>query len=619
MFMKSLPGLLVIATSLGFIGAGCGKAPPRQPGAGHALPAPFVAQCEPGQAGGRLHLVTSGAPQTFNPVLAGDAGAAYAVVRLLFAPLVQMDFTTQQPTPGLAESWTVEPDQKSWTFKLRPGLRWSDGHPLTADDVVFTWNEVMFNPAVNVSSHDLFQIGGTNCSVFKMDEQTVRFVTPEVFAPFLELFGCVPILPAHTLGPAVRERRFLSAYSLQTRPEKIVGAGPFRVKEVQPGRAVGLERNPEYWVVDRQNRRLPYFDEVLLTATSGAAGASLFLATHAALPRPVELPAEAKNDVFESGRPEEFGPFKTAADAKQIRVMELGSGTERDFLWFNLNPGNNAGGQPYVNPARLNWFQNREFRQAISCAIDRDRLVREVYGGRARPIHTFVSTEDHRWNNPDVPVFAYDPARARALLAEAGFVDRDGDGVLEDSSGKKVQFTLNSNAGNPLRERCAVLIAEDLGKLGLKVNLQLLPFAELLDRIGRTFSYDCILMGLGGGGADPAAQIHVLKSNGALHQWFPNQPTPATEWEARIDALMDAQVRTLDYAARKRAFDEVQAILAEELPMIYTVAPFQFAATRTDIGNLRPSEFTPFRVTWNVQELFFRKPGDQPGYGQENE
>ncbi len=606
--MKFSSWVLILAVSLGLLGTGCGEAPQRPPAAGQPLRAPLVSQCEPGQPGGRLCLVTSGAPQTLNPVLAGDGGPAHAVVRLLFAPLVQMDFTTQQPTPGLAEFWSVEPDQRTWTFKLRPGLRWSDGHPLTADDVVFTWNDVMFNPEVNSSSHDLFQIGGANCSVTKLDEQTVRFVTPEVFAPFLEFFGGVPILPAHTLGPAVREGRFLSAYSLQTRPEKIVGAGPFRVKEIQPGRAVLLERNPEYWVVDRQNRRLPYFDEVLLTATSGAAGAALFLATHAALPRPVELPAEAKSDVFESGRPEEFGPFKTAAAAGQIRLAELGSGTERDFLWFNLNPRHNAAGQPYVSPARLHWFQNRKFRQAVSCAIDRDRIVREVYGGRARAIHTFVSTEDHRWNNPDVPIFAHDPARARALLAEIGFADRDGDGVVEDTNGKKVQFTFYSNAGNPLRERCAALIAEDLGQLGLQADLQLLPFADLLDRISRTFAYDCILMGLGGGGADPAAQSHVLKSSGPLHQWFPHQPAPATAWEARIDALMDAQVRTLDYTARKLAFDEVQAILAEELPMIYTVAPLQFAAARTDLGNLRPSEFTPFRVTWNIAELYFKQP-----------
>ena len=114
-------------------------------------------------------------------------------------------------------------------------------------------------------------------------------------------------------------------------------------------------------------------------------------------------------------------------------------------------------------------------------------------------------------------------------------------------------------------------------------------------------------MGLGGGGIDPASQMNVLKSSEELHQWFPLQKSPATEWEARIDTLMDEQMRTLDLAKRKQAFDEVQSILAEEMPMIYTVSPLCYAAIRENVGNVRPSVLTPYRVTWNMEELFFKK------------
>jgi len=580
----------VIAALFAFA-CGCGKTPP--PSAGHALPSPRVARCEPGQPGGRLTLISVGAPQTFNPLLAED-GASEEVIRLLFAPLVSLDLGTQELEPALAESWTVEPDQKTWTFKLRSGLRWSDGQPLTAADVVFTWNEIMYNPDMNRLTYDLFRLNGRNFSVTKVDDQTVRVVTPEVFAPFLEFFGGVAILPEHAIGPAVRQRRFLSVYSLQTRPEKVVGSGPFRVKECQPGQHVLLERNPEYWVTDKLNRRLPYLDETMLVSADSTTAAFLFLS--------------GKCDLFERSRPDDYAQFKEASASGKFRLVEIGVGTEREFLWFNLNTNVNAAGQPVVNPAKLSWFRNNKFRQAISCAIDRARLVREVYGGRAQPIHTFVSNEDRKWNNPDVPVFAYDPARARALLAEIGMQDRDGDGVVEDAGGAKLEITFYSNTGNRGRERCAALIAEDWRKLGLKVDFQLLPFTNLVDRIGNTFDYDCILMGVGGGGTDPASQINVLKSSEPLHQWFPNQTRPSTDWEARIDSLMDAQMRTLDIAQRKKLYDEVQAILAEELPMIYTVSPFHFAAVRPDLANLRPSVFTTHRLTWKLEELFFKPP-----------
>lgn len=570
---------------------GCGKTPlPQQP-AGHPLPLPRVAKCEPGQPGGRLTLASVGSPQTFNPLLATD-GASEEIVRLLFASLVIMDLSTQELEPGLAESWTVDPDEKSWTFKLREGLRWSDGQPLTAADVVFTWNEIMYNPDMNRLTYELFRINGRNFSVTKLNDQTVRVVTPEVFAPFLEFFGSVVILPEHVIGPAVRQRRFLSVYTPETSPARIVGSGPFRVKECQPGRHVLLERNPEYWVVDKQNHRLPYLDEVLFLSSDSSTAAFLFL--------------NGKTDVFERARADDHAQFKEASASGKFRLVELGAGSERDFLWFNLNTNYSATGQPIVNPTKLNWFQSRKFRQAISCALDRDRLVREAYGGRARAVHTFISVEDRKRNNPDVPVFAYNPTRARQLLAEMGVQDRDGDQALEDTGGSKIEFTFLSNLGNRGRERCASLIAEDWRKLGLMVDFQLVPFTNLVDRIGRTFDYDCILMGVGGGGTDPAAQINVLKSSEQLHQWFPNQPSPAYPWEARIDALMDAQMRTLDFAERKKFFDEVQVVLAEEQPMIYTVSPIHFAAVRPDLANLRPSALTPYRVTWNLEELFLR-------------
>lgn len=574
--------------------AGCSKpAASKPPVIAHPLPnQPLISQAEPGQPGGRFTIALPFSPKTLNPLLAGD-GMSDNIIRLLHGSLINLNWLNQEPGPGLAESWSVEADQKTWTFKLRRGVYWSDGKPLGADDVIFTWNEIMYNPEINKATYNVFRINGKNFEVTKADDYTVRVVTPDVFAPFLEFFGTVWILPKHILEDAIRERRFLSAYDLRTSPQKIVGCGPFRVKQIDRG-AVTLERNPEYWVTDKQGRRLPYFDEVIFESGVGRGmDARRFL--------------DGKDNAYEILRPELLDAFKEASTNGHFRILELGIGSEREFFWFNQNTNKTPDGKAIVEPAKLKWFRNQKFRQAISCSIDRERMARDVYQGRAKAVYDFVSTDNQKWNNPNVPRLAFDPARARALLAEIGIHDRNNDGNLEDGEGKPIEFTLFSNKENPARDKAARMIQEDLKKIGIKVNYEPIEFEALRERIDIAFNYEAALMGLGGGGIDPASQMNVLISSEDLHQWFPLQKTPSTDWEARIDGLMETQMHTLDFAQRKKAFDEVQVILAEEAPMLYTVSPLTYAAIRSDIGNVRPSVLTPYRVTWNMEELYFKK------------
>jgi peptide/nickel transport system substrate-binding protein len=574
--------------------AGCGKPSGSKSSAAHPLPpSPLITKAEPGQPGGRFIIGAPASPKTFNPLFAIDS-ASDAIIRLLFATLVHLDWSTQQVSPGLAESWSVEPDQKTWTFKLRPGVRWSDGEPFTADDVVFTWNDIMYNPEYNRITYELFRVGGKAFTVSKVDDFTVRVVTPEVFAPFVEFFGGVPILPKHVLQTAVSAKVFSSAYSLNSKPNRIVGCGPYRVKEFRVGETTVLERNPEYWVADAQGHRLPYFDEVMfVVGRNGVSETAMFL--------------DGKSDVCDSVRAQYYPKFKQASAGGKFQLLDLGVGSERDFLWFNQNTSTNAAGKPVVNPVRLKWFRNQKFRQAVSCAIDREQVVREVYGGRAQPSYGFLASENQKWNDPNIPRFAFDPARARALLAEIGIQDRNGDGTAEDAEGNAVEIQFNSNLGNALREKAAAMIVADLQRVGIKLLYLPLDFRALVERINVTFDYECALMGLGGGGGDPASQLNVLRSSEELHQWFPLQKTPSTEWEARIDTLMDAQMRTLDLAQRKKMFDEVQVILAEQLPMIYTVSPYAAAAIRPEVGNLRPAVLSSYHLTWNLEELYLKK------------
>lgn len=586
--MKFCFRVLVFTALATFVGA-CGRRPQ-----GHALPeSARVAQCQPGIVGGRLVLGVPGNPRTFNPLLDAD-GASDAVIRLLFSPLVGINLDTQEPEPALAESWSVAPDQKTWTFKLRKNLRWSDGQPLTADDVVFTWNDVMYNPKYNQITYDLFRFGGKNFEVTKVDDLTVRVVTPDVFAPFVEYFGSVVILPRHVLGVAAAGNHFLDAYGTNSDPASIVGSGPFRLKDFESGEVVRLERNPEYWTVDKNGTRLPYFDSVeLLVADSVNGFQSLFL--------------NGKTAAYENVRPQDAWQFQQAATNNHARFIDLGVGVERDFFWFNQNTGSDASGKPFVDPVKLKWFRDKKFRQAISCAINRDRIISEVYNGRGQAVYGFLSSDNKKWNNPDVPKFAYDPHRAAALLAEIGMTNHTSDGTLADAAGHPVEFSSLYSQENPARQKIAALIADDLEKLGIKFNPEPVSFPALLRKINVDLHYESASMGLGGGGLDPASQMNVLKSDAPLHQWFPSQQHPSTDWEARLDSLMDAQMRTLDFAERKKAFDEAQAIWAEQLPMICLAAPSSAAVIRTDIANVRPAIASAYHVTWNIEELYFKK------------
>ncbi len=587
MTLSSFLRIALVALLLGL--AGCGR---NSSSTGHALSSPLVAKCDPGKLGGRFVMGCSESPNSFNPLFATNV-TSDNVLRLLFGSLVNMNMATQEPGPALAESWSVASDQKTWTFKLRDGARWSDGQPFTADDVVFTWNDIMYNPQWNHLTYDLFRMNGTNFIVSKVDDKTVRVVTPGVFAPFIELFGSVPILPKHALEGAVRENLFPRAYGLNTKPERIVGSGPYRVKEIQPSDHILLERNPEYWVKDRQGQRLPYFDEVMFLI--GGAGAEIrkFL--------------DGKSDVCENVRSENLPVFQKLLVNGKYEVVDLGIGAQRDFLWFNQNTGTDSTGKPFVDPVKLKWFRNKKFRQAISCSINRERIARTVYDGRAQPIYGFISTENRKWDNPGIPRYEFDLSRASALLAEAGFKSRNSDGILVDADGHPAEILFYSNTGNPLREKTAAIIQEDLQKIGVKLVFVPMDFRTLLTKINGTFDYEGALMGLSGGGDDPALQMNVLRSSEELHQWFPFQKTPSTKWEARIDALMDDQFGTLDFAKRKKDFDEVQVILAEELPMIYTVSPFTYAMIRSGVGNLQPAVMSPYHLTWNLEELYFKK------------
>jgi len=598
--MKHFAGIFSILTVTIFCLCGCGKNSanaPEKSAASYPLPAPpVVVSCHAGVPGGRFVINSITDPKTFNYITANEQ-SSIDICRLLFWSLLNLDQANQSVEPGLADFWTNSSDGKTWTFHLRKNLRWSDGAPLTADDVVFTWNDVIYNPNIDNVTRDQFIIKGKKFTISKVDELTVRVVTPAVFAPFLVDFGAgVPIMPKHILEKHVTNGTFTSAYGVNSAPADVVGSGPYRLKEYKPAQYTLLERNPYFLEVDTNGTRLPYFDDVIYAVVPDFDAQSLrFLG--------------GESDVDDQIAPYQYDQFKAEAGKGKFTLLEPGISLMREFLVFNENTNMNPQtGQPYVEPIKLKWFRNTKFRQAVSYAINRQEIIKSVLFGHGIPAYGMESPGNKKWYDPNIQKYAYDPAKALELLKEIGIEKRNGDNFLTDSNGNKIEFVLNTLTGSPGAQKQALLIMNDLNKLGMHVVFQPIEFNTLEVKLTETYNYDCALAALGtGGSADPSSGMNVIKSSGFTHWWFPQQKNPSTPWEAQLDQLMDAQMETLNETERKTDYDKVQEILAEQQPFIFTVTPMVYAAIRPDVGNVRPAVVSDYPASWNVEELYFKK------------
>lgn len=601
--MKLLPAAAVLGAVVVCL-SGCGSKTQttEKSMANYPMPEPpVIVDCHAGVRGGRFVINSITDPKTFNTIIANEE-SSIDICRLLFWGLLNFDQASQTVEPGLADFWTNSPDGKTWTFRLRKNLRWSDGAPLTADDVVFTWNDVIYNSNIDNVVRDQFIIKGKEFTIRKVDDLTIQVVTPEVFAPFLQDFGAgVPIVPKHILDKYVANGTFSSAYGVNSRPEDIVGSGPYRLKEYKAAQYTLLERNPYFLEQDTNGTRLPYFDDVIYAVVPNFDAQSLrFLS--------------GESDVDDEVPVYQYAQFKAAADTGKFRFLEPGIGMLREFLCFNENTNvNPKTGQPDVDPVKLKWFRDTKFRQAVSYAIDRQEIIKAVEFGHAIPAYGLESPGNKKWYDPHIMTYPYNPQKALELLGEIGIEKRNGDNFLTDSNGNKIEFVLNTLTGSPGAQRQALFIVNDLDKLGMHVVFQPIEFNTLMDKIQNTWNYDCALTALGSGGlADPSSGMNVVESSGFTHEWFPQEKSPSTPWEARLDQLMNAQIQTLDLAQRKKDYDEVQEILAEQQPLIFTITPYDYAAIDANVGNARPSALSDYPASWNVEELYYESNSASP-------
>ncbi len=547
---------------------------------------------EVGTPGGRLVVALRTEPKSFNPVLASDL-PSLTVIRRLMADLVHVDRQTQRTVPALARSWTRSPDGRRFEVELRRGVRFSDGHPLDAGDVLFSF-EVYLDEKIASPYRAQLLVGGEPIAVRQLRAHAVSFELAEADAWGERLFNDLQVLPEHRLRPAFVQGRLAEAWGLQEAPEQIAGLGPFRLKRYLPGERLELERNPHYWKVDREGRRLPYLEElVFLFVASEDAQALRFQTGETHL---VDRLSAASFALLE--RQQRAGTIGAT-------LHDLGPGLGYEFLFFNLNDLSGLG-LPAIE-RKQRWFRALAFRRAVSAAIDRDGIVRLVYGGRATAIASHVSPGNKLWANSDLAPPERSLETARALLREAGFT-WDGDGRLHDPDGEAVEFSLAASASNGDRQRMAAIIQDDLDQLGISVHVVPLEFRSLVDRVLRSFEYDACLFGLGAGDGDPSSGMAVWLSSGNHHFWHPRQSQPATVWEAEIDRLMRRQKVALDPRRRRQLTDRIQVLVAEHLPFIFLISPNVLVGARQDLGNFAPAVLE-HSTLWNVDELFWRRDG----------
>jgi len=544
---------------------------------------------EVGRSGGRLVMSLRGEPKTLNPLIAGDARSR-EVIGVMQADLVHINRATQLTEPSLAKSWKVSPNGLEYTLVLRQGIKFSDGQPLDADDVLFTFR-VYLDEKVHATQHDFLIVGGKPISVRKLDAYTLVFQLAKPYGAGERLFDGFYILPRHLLEKQYQEGKFDQAGTLATAASAWAGLGPFRLKEYVAGQRLVLERNPYYWKTDLKGNRLPYLDDLVYLFVQNADAQVLKFQS-------------GETDVISQIGAENF----TVLSRQQYgyNMTDAGPGLEYYFLFFNLSEAGEK--TPAEMLRKQKWFREVKFRQAVSAAVDREAIVRLVYQGRGAPLWGLVAPGNRRWGNEKLAHPARSLERARTLLKEAGFSwnnGPNGESRLLDAEGKPVEFSILTSSSNANYPKMAALVQDDLRQLGMRVQVVPLEFRSLLDRVLQTKEFDACLLGLVSFDADPTADTNVWLSSGGSHLWNPSQAHPATAWEAEIDRLMEQQLAAPSYEQRKKLYDRLQEILAEEQPMIFLASPDILVGAKNVVGNFHPAVLEPY-VLWNVEQLYLK-------------
>ena len=529
---------------------------------------------EIGKTGGTWHDTYIEEPKSYNPFSNLD-GTHQTVTGLMLDYLFDYDSEKREWSGFLVDSFEIvvdeENDRMELLCRLKDDIYWSDGVRMTAADMQFWYDEIEGDP-------DIYPVGAQGQYV-RMDDGTQRrilmettgsldfkYIFPRVVQNPVLMVNAGNIVPRHIWEPVKRQstKAAMDFWGIDTPPENLVGNGPFLLERNVPGERLVFKRNPRYRMKDAEGNPLPYIDRIILTLTPDANA---------------EILKFQKGEIDSySLRGKDLATLLPDAPAKGYTIWNGGPADGYPALIFNQNPA-------ALPEYKIKWFSNPYFRRAVSCLVDRDTIINQTINGLAEPLYHVISEYNRYYNPLLASPYSYNPERARELLAQGGFRDAKGDGLLEDQDGNPVSFDIITHSQDTVLHDYLNIIITDLGKVGIKANLQVVDFNVVAQKLLNTYDWDCWLASFGFP-TFPEQWYNVWRSDGNLHYWNPKQESPSREWELRIDDLYQKLIYTFDEATVQSLYDEFQKIILDEMIIIPIFRRYTFAAVYDKWGNI---------------------------------
>ena len=529
---------------------------------------------EKGIYGGTWRDTYADDPKSFNPFSNLD-GSYTTVTNLILDYLFDYDPYTKEWSGNIVESYKVttdiENDRMDLYCKLHDNIYWSDGVKMTAEDVVWYFENIESNKEIYPLGEQGLYItmpDGTRqkYTIEKLGEYEFCYHFPRIVSEPLLVVNTGTIIAKHIWEPVLKQgKKAVEAFwGITTPPEQLVGNGAFLLEKLIPGERIIFKRNPNYWKKDAWGQRLPYIDKIVLTYTPDANS---------------ELLRFQKGEIEAySLRGQDLPTLLPESDKGKFDIWNGGPASIYTSLIFNHNSGTLPGW-------KFRLFTDIRFKRAISCLIDRQTIINQTTNGLSQPQYNVIG-ENNRYYDPasDTP-YSYDPGLAEKILDDAGYIDRNGDGIREDADGNPISFSILTWSTDPVTQDYLNIIVSDLEKAGIKALLQTADYNVIAQKLINTYDWECYLAGMGMP-TFPEQWYNIWLSSGNLHYWHPKQKEPTLEWEKELDVLYSQLIYTFDQNEIKKNYSQFQKTIMDNLIIIPIFRRYAFMACGSEWGNI---------------------------------